>query len=290
MTDLIADLLSGGPVVADGAWGTQLQRLGLPGGQCPDQWNLSHAELVEQVPRAYVAGGSQIVLTNTFRANRVALAEYGLADQVAAINQAGAAISRRAAGAQGRVFGSMGPSGKMLFAEEVTAQQLHDAFAEQAQALAAGGVDALVIETMADLEEALIATAACRTTGLPVVACAIFDSGKERDRTMTGRTPEQVAEQLSAAGADVVGANCGQGIAAYVGICRRMRAATDRPLWIKPNAGMPRMVGDQAVYDDDAEQFAAAGAELVAAGASFLGGCCGTGPGHIRALAQRIRL
>lgn len=288
MSSLIAELLQSRPVVTDGAWGTHLQLLGLPSGTCPDQWNLTHPELVEEVPRSYVEAGSQIVLTNTFRANRVALADYGLADQVVAINQAGGTISRRAAGSRARVFGSIGPSGKMLFAGQVTEDALRSAFTEQAQSLADSGVDALVIETMADLEEAKLAVAAAQTTKLPVVACMVFDCGKDKDRTMTGLTPEQVARELTLAGADVVGANCGQGIASYVAICRRLHGATDRPVWIKANAGVPQIVGDQVVYVTDAEQFAAYGPELVEAGASFVGGCCGTGPDYIRVLKQRI--
>jgi methionine synthase I (cobalamin-dependent) len=288
MSNLIAELLRSGPVVTDGAWGTQLQSLGLPSGTCPDEWNLSHPERVEQVPRSYVEAGSQIVLTNTFRANRVALAGYALADQVVQINQAGGAISRRAAGTRTRVFGSIGPSGKLLFAGQVTKDELRSAFAEQAQALAAAGVDALVIETMADLEEAKLALAAAQSTGLPVVVSMVFDSGKDKDRIMTGMTPEQIAQELTAAGADVVGANCGQGIAGYVTVCRRLRAATDRPVWIKANAGVPQIVGDQVVYETSAEQFAEYGSALVAAGASFIGGCCGTDPDYICALRQKI--
>lgn len=287
-TSILAELLQAGPVITDGAWGTQLQSLGLASGACPDEWNLSHPELVEQVPRAYVAAGSQVVLTNTFRANRIALADYGLADQVAAINRSGGEISLRAAGSTARVFGSIGPSGKLLFAEQVTADELTAAFTEQSQVLAEAGVDALVLETMADLDEARLALAAAQATGLPVVASMVFDSGKDKDRIMTGRTPEQVAQQLTDAGADVIGANCGQGIASYVAICRRLRAATDRPLWIKANAGVPQIVGDNVVYATTADQFAAYALELVAAGASFIGGCCGTNPDYIRALKQRI--
>jgi len=285
---VIAALLKSGPVVTDGAWGTQLQSRGLPSGACPDQWNLSHPDRVEEVPRLYVEAGSQIVLTNTFRANRVALADYGLAEQVVEINRAGGAISRRAAGAAARVFGSIGPSGKLLFAAQVTKEELQQAFAEQARALAASGVDGLVIETMADLDEAKLALAAARSTGLPVVACMVFNSGKDKDRTMTGLTPEQVAQELTETGAAVVGANCGQGVASYVGICRRLRAATDRPIWIKANAGVPRIVGEQVVYETTAEQFADFGPALAAAGGNFLGGCCGTDPEYIRALKRRI--
>lgn len=288
MPNLIEELLKSGPVITDGAWGTQLQALGLPSGECPDRWNLTHPDRVVQVPRSYVEAGSQVVLTNTFRANRIALADYGLADQVVAINQAGGEISRRAAGEQAYVFGSIGPCGKMLFAGQVTEDDLTVAFAEQAQALAESGVDALVIETMADVDEAKIAVAAAKATGLPVVACTVYDSGKDKDRIMTGKTPEIVAAELAAAGADVIGANCGQGIASYVPICRRLHAATDRPIWIKANAGVPQVVGDQVVYGSTAEQFAEYAPELVAAGASFLGGCCGTNPEFIRALKQRI--
>ncbi len=177
----------------------------------------------------------------------------------------------------------------MLFAGEVTELELRNAFQQQARALADAGVDALVIETMSDLDEALLALAAARSTGLPVVACVVFDTGKDKDRIMTGRTPEQVAEQLTAAGADAVGANCGQGIASYVAICRRLHAATTLPIWIKPNAGVPQLVNDQAVYETSPEQFAEHGPKLIAAGASFLGGCCGTSPEYIRALQRQIQ-
>ncbi len=254
---LLDELMAAGPVITDGAWGTQLQSRGLSGGACPDQWNLSHPDVVEQVPRAYAAAGSQIVLTNTFRANRIALAGYDLADQAVAINRIGVEISKRAVGDRARVFGSLGPSGKMLISGEVTEDQLRDAFVEQADALAAAGADAIVIETMAELEEAELALDAVRRTGLPAVACVVFDSGADHDCTMMGVTPEQAARRLTSAGADVVGANCGQGIEGYIGICRRMRAVTDKPLWIKANAGMPEIIDGEVVYRTTPEQFAA---------------------------------
>jgi 5-methyltetrahydrofolate--homocysteine methyltransferase len=288
MHHTIATLLEAGPIVTDGAWGTQLQALGLPSGSCPDAWNLSHPERVEQVPRSYLEAGSRIILTNTFRANRLALTDYGLADRVVDINVAGGQISRQAADGRAEVFGSIGPSGKLLFAGHVTKEELFRAFVEQAQALADASVNGLVIETMSDLEEAKVAVAAGKTTGLPIVACMVFDSGKEKDRTMTGRTPEQVAVELAEAGADVVGANCGQGIASYVGICRRLHAATDRPVWIKANAGVPQVHGDQVVYELGPEEFGDYAAQLVAVGARFIGGCCGTTPDYIRDIKRRL--
>lgn len=285
----IDQLIAAGPVVTDGAWGTQLQTLGLSGGACPDEWNLSHPDIVAEVPRRYVEAGSQIVLTNTFRANRIALTSYDLADQAAEINRLGVEISRRAVGDRAHVFASMGPTGKMLLAGEVSEDELRTVFAEQARTLADAGADALVIETMAELEEAELAVAAARQTGLPVVACVVFDSGAEHDRTMMGVPPEQAAARLTAAGADVVGANCGQGIAGYVDICRRMRTATSRPLWIKANAGIPEVVGGEVVYRTTPAQFAAHVPALVAAGAQFIGGCCGTSPAYIAAVGKEIR-
>ena len=289
MNPALAPLLAQGPVLTDGAWGTQLQARGLTPGEFPDSWNLTHPDRVTEVARAYVQAGSRIILTNTFGANRVRLADHGLADQTVALNRRGVEISRAAtAGTSARVFASIGPTGKMLMTGEVSADQLAEAFAEQAQAIAAAGADGLVIETMADLDEARAALTAARATGLPVVVCMVFDAGKDKDRTMMGATPEQVARALTEAGADVIGANCGVGIERYVPVCQRLRAATDRPIWIKANAGLPVLVDGQAVYQTTPEAFASHIPGLLAAGASFVGGCCGTSPDFIRAAAQSM--
>jgi 5-methyltetrahydrofolate--homocysteine methyltransferase len=286
---VIAQLLVGGPVLTDGAWGTQLQDRGLQAGECPDAWNLLYPERVEEVARAYVEAGSQVILTNTFRANRLALERYGLAERTADINRAGVEISRRAAAGKALVFASIGPSGRMLVAGEITEDELVATFREQARALAEAGADAIVVETMADLTEARLAVTAALETGLPVVASMVFDSGRNKDRTMMGVTPEQAARELSAVGAHVIGANCGQGIAGYVEICRRLHAATDRPIWIKPNAGLPEMVEGKAIYRVTPAEFASYVPALLEAGASFVGGCCGTTPDFIRAIASALR-
>ncbi len=287
MHPLIQELISRGPVVTDGAWGTELQARGLAMGEFPDAWNLSRPASVGEVAQAYVEAGSHIILTNTFGANRLRLAGDGLAGQVAEINRAGVEISRRAAAPAGvRVFASMGPGGKMLMSEETTLEELKSVYAEQAAALAAAGADGLVIETMADLEEAKVAVSAAHATGLPVVGCMVFDSGKDKSRTMMGVTPEQAAEGLAEAGADVIGANCGQGIAGFLPLCRRFRASTRLPIWIKANAGLPQVIEGRAKYQATPEEFAAYVAELVQAGASFVGGCCGTRPDFIRAIRR----
>ena len=180
------------------------------------------------------------------------------------------------------------PAGKLLAGGEITPPELRAAFAEQAKALAEAGADALVIETMSDLEEAKLAVNAAHQTGLPVVACMVFDSGTHKDRTMMGNTPEQAAEGLAQAGADVIGANCGQGVAGFVSICKRLRAATDRPVWIKANAGLPSLVDGRAQYNTTPEEFAGYIPALLAAGASFLGGCCGTTPEFITAIKRSL--
>jgi 5-methyltetrahydrofolate--homocysteine methyltransferase len=286
---LIQKLVRTGPVLTDGAWGTQLQARGLASGEIPDLWNLTHPDKVTEVARAYVTAGSQIILTNTFGANRLRLAEGGGADRVIEINEAGARLSRSAAAGQTLVFASIGPTGKMLMSGDVTEEELRAAFAEQAAALARGGADGLVVETMADLDEARLAIAAAKATGLPVVASMVFDSGKDKDRTMMGITPEQAAAALIQAGADVIGANCGQGIAGFVPICARLKAAAGgHPVWIKANAGLPELQDGRAAYAMTAGEFAAFVPALRQAGADFLGGCCGTAPDFIAAVRQEI--
>ena len=288
MNPLLVELLSTGPVLTDGSWGVHLQSLGLQPGESPDAWNLTHPDRVSKVAQAYVDAGSRIILTNTFGASRIMLARHGYAEQAYEINRAGAQLSRAAAAGKAHVFASIGPSGAMLMMGDVTEEQLAAAFDEQAKALAEGGAEAIVVETMSDLIEAKLAVNAARATGLPVVACMTFDSGKNKDRTMMGVTPEQAAEELSAAGADAIGANCGQGIEGYVPICSRLHAATSLPIWIKPNAGLPQVEDGRTVYRTTPQEFAAYADELLKAGASFIGGCCGSNPDFIRALAQRI--
>jgi 5-methyltetrahydrofolate--homocysteine methyltransferase len=273
--------LADGPLITDGAWGTQLQARGLEPGAPPDIWNLAHPERVEEVARAYVEAGSQIILTNTFRANAVAMDA-----DLEAINRAGVAISKRAAAGRALVFAAIGPTGKMLMAGEITAQQVQSALSTQAATLAAAGADALLLETMSDIEEARLAVAAAKRTGLPVIVSFAFDSGKHKDRTMTGATPEAAAPAMVEAGADAVGANCGVGPEQSTPVCLRLHAACDLPIWIKPNAGLPALDAGRLRYEMSAERFASYYAPLCAAGASFVGGCCGSTPDFIRALVK----
>ncbi|MDF7824259.1 homocysteine S-methyltransferase family protein [Pontiellaceae bacterium B12227] len=288
MHETIQKLLSKRPVLIDGAWGTELQKQGLKPGESPEALNLENPAIVEAVAQSYVDAGSQIVITNTFGGTIYTLERHGLADKVEEVNRIGAEISKRAAGDQALVFASMGPTGKMLMMGDVTEDELFDAFSVQAKALAAGGADGLVIETMSDLEEATVALKAAKETGLPVCVSMVYDAGADMDRTMMGTTVEQAAEELTAAGADVIGSNCGQGIEGFVKLAARMKASTDLPIWIKGNAGLPEMVEGKTVYKTTADDFAAFAAPLLEAGADFIGGCCGTSPDFIRALKAAL--
>jgi Methionine synthase I (cobalamin-dependent), methyltransferase domain len=279
----ISDWLQAGLMISDGAWGTQLQARGLEPGANPDTWNLTHPDKVEEVARSYADAGSQIILTNTFRATAIAMPDVSVAD-LDAINRAAVAISKKGAADRALVFASIGPTGKILMSGEVTAEQVSSAFAAQANSLAAAEADALLIETMSDTEEARLAVDAAKQTGLPVLVSFAFDSGKNKDRTMMGATPEAIAKAMVEAGADAIGANCGVGVELSVPICERLHAACSLPVWMKPNAGMPKMDGAAIRYETSADYFASHFAALRDSGASFVGACCGSTPEFIRAL------
>jgi methionine synthase I (cobalamin-dependent) len=275
-------------MLTDGALGTEYQKLGLAAGHCADFWTLEAPDRVLQVTRSYVDAGSQAVLTTTFRANRITLADYGRAGDVVAINRAAVAICREAAAGKALVLGSVGPTGKMLITGEVSEADLALAFAEQCEALAGAGVDAIILETFSDLAEASIGLSAARNTGVPAIVSFAFDTGRNNDRTMMGVTPEEAARKMTDAGAYAVGANCGVGFDAYVNICSRLRAATPLPVWIKPNAGLPEIVEGRAAYRSMPADFAFKVPAYIDAGANFIGGCCGTTPEFIRAAAELL--
>ncbi len=278
-------------IIADGGWGTELQKMGLGSGSSPDSWNLLFPERVAEVARSFVEAGAMVILTNTLGSNKFILARYGLEGRVTEINLRGAQISREAAGSKRLVFGSMGPTGKMLVAGDAPEDEIYESYRVQSESLWHGGVDAILIETMVDTEEMRIAgRAAGDATPLPVVMSMTFGFGKGKMQTMMGVTPEQAVAEMEGSGAWMVGANCGSGPEGYVGICRRMRAVTSKPLWMKANAGMPRMQGDSLVFPQDPETFAGFAAQLRDAGANVIGGCCGTSPAHIRSLAARLDL
>ena len=282
----LLSLFSSGLVITDGAWGTQLQKRGLAIGEPANVWNLTRPADVEAVAQSYVEAGSRVILTNTFRGNPVALSAHGQGDWAVAINRRGAELSKQQSAAGVRVFASLGPTGKVMATGEIDEQSVTDAFRIQAEALAEGGADVLLFETFSDVEEARLAVQAAQPTGLPIIVSFAFDSGRNEDRTMMGVTPETAARAMVEEGVNAIGANCGAGPESFAQICRRLKDASGLPVWIKPNAGMPSLEAGQAVYTMTADTFASHLPTLIAAGASFLGGCCGTSPEFVRALVR----
>ncbi|MDO4585072.1 MAG: homocysteine S-methyltransferase family protein [Planctomycetia bacterium] len=285
----LESLLAKKVVLTDGAWGTEFQKKGLPIGASPDIWNLTDPQKVEEVARSYVEAGSEIILTNTFGGNGFILRKSGQEEKVHELNREGVRLSKKAAGEEALVFASMGPSGIMLMMGEVTPDELYAAFEAQAIAMAEGGADGIVVETMCDPEEAALAVRAAKTTGLPVVGCMVFDSGKDLDRTMMGTTVEEAAEALLNAGADIVGSNCGKGIEGFLNVCQRLHAVSGQKVWIKANRGLPEVVHGMTRYAQTPEMFASFVPALLDAGAGFIGGCCGTSPEVIAAVKKRLQ-
>lgn len=278
------------PRLLDGGWGTQLENMGLPSGMAPELWNTANPETIEAVARSYVEVGSEIILTNTFGANRYVLERSDATSRVEELAIEGVKISRRAAEKRTKVFASIGPTGKIVMMDEISREDFRRAFTETTRAIASAEPDAIVLETFNELEELEIAlkavTMSCK---LPVVACMSFASGPENAATMMGDTPEDLAEMAEKQGADAVGANCGVGPESYLRVARRLRAGTDLPIWIKPNAGAPKTDQEgNTVFPIGPAEFAAYGPRFIEAGVNFVGGCCGTTPEHIRAMKNVI--
>jgi len=288
---LMEALKKGWILVSDGAWGTFLHEKGLKPGECPELWNLTHPEEVLDIARSYVEAGSDIIETNSFGANRIKLRHYGLENRAREINQKAGEISREAAGEDRIVLGSMGPTGKFLITGEVTEEELLEAFSEQAVALEQGGVDAVCIETMTALDEALIAVKAVREyTDLEIVCTFTFDRMADGTyRTIMGVSPSEMAKALIEAGAHVIGTNCGNGMGPMVDIVREIRSvAKDIPILVHANAGKPIVQEGKTVFPETPEEMANQVSELIRAGANVIGGCCGTTPQHIRAMREVV--
>jgi 5-methyltetrahydrofolate--homocysteine methyltransferase len=288
----ILDRLAAGEIlVFDGATGTYLQQHGLEPGGSPELLNAERPELIQQMAADYFDAGSDIVLTNSFGGNRFILTKYGAGDRVRELNRK-AAENARAACPDGKyVCGSVGPTGEFLEPlGNVTESEMYDALAEQITGLAEGGADAVMIETQLGLEEATMAVRVAReNTDLVVMSTMVFDLGPRGFFTMFGVTPEQAVKGLQEAGADVVGTNCGNGIDRMIEIAERMRAVTDGYLVVQSNAGIPAIKGGKILYPESPEYMAERYRKLAALPINVLGGCCGTGPEHIRALAEAVK-
>ncbi len=280
-------------LVCDGAMGTQLQAHGLGPGEPPDTWNITHPEVIREIHRSYLDVGADIILTNTFGASRFKLANFGLEEKTTEINMAAARLACTEADDERFVFGDIGPTGRLVAPLGTDSfDAFYQVFKEQVEALAQGGVDAIIVETMLALDEARAAVLAAKeNTPLPVIALIKFEKDRTSDdyHTIMGVSIPQAVEGVSGAGADILGANCVSGINPATQIIKRMRALTDKPLMAEPNAGVPRLVSGETIYDESPEDMAAGIDDLIAAGANIIGGCCGTTPEHIRLIARKVK-
>ena len=290
----ILQRLQSGPLVCDCAMGTELQKLGLNAGEeLGELWNLSEDSVkVQSIHRANVEAGADLILTNTFGANPFKLAHYGVEDRLAEINRAGVRIAREVVGADGFVAGDVGPSGEILedWGGTRTKEEVYEGFRKQVLALAEGGADAIIVETMMDLEETKLAVSAAKEhIDLPVIASMAFSKVTNGFKTLWGVRPADAVKELLSVGADIVGTNCGITIEDMVELIRQMRVVTDAPLIAQPNAGQPEVVEGRTLYRQTMQEMAGHVGVLREAGADIIGGCCGTTPEYILEVSRRIK-
>jgi len=287
--DLIKLLESNPFLIGDGAMGTMLQMKGLTGGGAPELWNVQRPDIIKEIYQSYVDAGSQVIETNTFGGTCYRLALHKLQDRVHELNYAGAALAREVAGEDVLVAGSMGPTGELMQPMgELTFETAVDAFAEQAAALAEGGVDFFLIETMSDLDEVKAAVAGCqRVSDHPIATTLTFDTNYH---TMMGVSPARAMQELAAAGVKIIGANCGNGPDEIRRVIPEMIAARPEGVYIyaQSNAGLPHFDHGEITYDGTPEVMAELALELAGMGVDIIGACCGSTPEHIRAMREAL--
>jgi 5-methyltetrahydrofolate--homocysteine methyltransferase len=288
----IVDVVKSGKIlVSDGAWGTFLYKKGLKPGECPELWCIERFNDVKDIASSYIEAGADMVETNSFGGTCFKLHSFGLDKRVSEINEASAKASRAAAGDANWVIASIGPTGKMLIIEEVTEEEMYDGFKEQAIALEKGGADAVCIETMSDIDEACLAIKATKeNTKCEIICTFTFEKSVHGDyKTMMGVSPVEAAKAAIEAGADIVGANCGNGMERMIEIVKEMRSVAGTvPILVHANAGLPSNINGVDVFPESPEMMAAFVDKIIDAGANIIGGCCGTTPAHIKAMKEAV--
>ena len=274
--------------IFDGAMGTMLQEGGLKPGGCPELMNLEQPDVVQKIHEAYIEAGATMIETNTFGASALKLDHYGLENRVKEINEAAVKIAREASKGRAKIVGSLGPTGRFIVPlGDLEFEDAYQSFYEQAKTLADAGADYLLFETCIDIQEMRAGLLAAKdATSLPII-CQL--SYSEDGRTVTGTDPQTAAITLEALGADIIGVNCSLGPKELVPIVKTLAENCSVPISVLPNAGMPRLENGKTIFPMGPEEFASWGAKLVAAGATYLGGCCGTTPAHIKALAAAVK-
>jgi 5-methyltetrahydrofolate--homocysteine methyltransferase len=278
-------------LLVDGATGTMLMERGLAPGECPESVNLAFHNIVTDVAREYFNAGAMIIETNTFGASPLKLLQYGLADKTEEINHKAVMAAREAVASLAYVAGSVGPTGRTLKPHgDVDPTDVYRGYLRQIKALADAGVDVICVETMTDLNEATLAIEAAKTVArtLPVMATMTFDKTPRGYFTIMGVDIPTAVKGLTEAGASIIGSNCGHGSDQMLEITKEFRRHTQLPLLIQPNAGVPELQGNTAVYPETPEYMAEMAKEILEAGASLFGGCCGTTPAHIRAIRRTV--
>lgn len=291
MKPFLERLGEGDILVADGAMGTMLFEKGVKQGMCPESLNLSRPEILEEIAALYFDAGAEIIQTNTFGGSAVRLANYGLDDKVEDINNVAVVHVRKVVGDRAYISGSCGPSGKILQPlGNADPEQLFESFHKQVKALIEAGVDLLCIETMTDVQEAVLAVEAARSLNvkIPIMATMTFEPTPTGFFTMMGVSVAEAAEGLTAAGANVLGSNCGNGIENMIKIAQEFKSVTSLPLLIQANAGIPVLKEGKSVYPETPDFFAEKIPALLDAGVSIIGGCCGTTPEHIRLIRKAV--
>ncbi|MCX7625193.1 MAG: homocysteine S-methyltransferase family protein [Candidatus Sumerlaeaceae bacterium] len=289
---LLEAVRSGKILVCDGAMGTELQRMGLPFGLCGDAWNLDNPGAVAEVHHRYLDAGADLLLTNTFSTNKYRLAHFGLGERVREVAEQAVRILRGVISEHVWLVGELGPLGEFLEPfGDISRSEAIAAFRETVEVFVGEGVEAIIIETITSLDEMEAAVEAVRTvTDLPLAACFTFEVSPAGLRTMTGATPQQCAELLAQLPVDIVGCNCGTNITStdYERIVQILSQTSQKPVLIEPNAGTPELVDGQIAYRTTPADFARAVPAYVQQGARIIGGCCGTGPDHIRAIRSAV--